>query len=370
MKTPLHADTQGRWAVAEQLLGQAIADGVTPGAALLVGRGATIEFELYRGHLADTADAPVGPDTVYDLASLTKALLTVPAVLVAEARARLDLDQAVAAYLPEFAVGSDSQQSAWRAALRVRDLLWHCSGLPAHHDYSALASAEAVYQAVLAESLVSEPGLRSVYSDLGFLLLGRVLATVGQDDLGSLFQDWVLAPMNSGLRFLPASPQPLDDSLISVLAPTGYDSQGEILRGRVNDANARAMGGIAPHAGLFATARQVHASVAALFTSDARGGWLPAGSLSAAWQRPARTVEPSTWVLGWDTPSAVGSSAGELASRESIGHLGFTGTSVWIDRRRGVHVVLLTNRVHCAGDATGIRRLRPQLYDAVWKALD
>jgi CubicO group peptidase (beta-lactamase class C family) len=363
------------WSEVEQLLERAIVDGVTPGAALLVARGTDVEFEAYCGHVGshgEQSGASVDVDTVYDLASLTKALVTMPAALALSKVGLLDLDRPVVDSMPEFAA-SPSTGFPGRERIRPRDLLWHCSGLPAHRDWSSCGDAEAVYSAALAEPLIAKPGQRSLYSDVGFLVLGRLLEVTGGLDLEQLLRDRVLRHLNSdiaarselGFRAVVA-----DSSSLANVAPCGVASSGMLLRGIVNDANARAMGGVAPHAGLFGSARDVHRAALALVQADVDGEWLDSGALSAAWEDQARTAEPSTWVLGWDTPSPEASSAGSLVSAEAVGHLGFTGTSLWLDRQRGAHVVLLTNRVHCGGDATGIRSLRPRIHDAIWKALD
>jgi CubicO group peptidase (beta-lactamase class C family) len=143
-----------------------------------------------------------------------------------------------------------------------------------------------------------------------------------------------------------------------------------VLCGEVHDDNAYAIGGVAGHAGVFASAIDVHRIVARLEACAAdRDDFVPGAIVREFWRREG-TVADSTWGLGWDTPSASGSMAGDRASAGTVGHLGFTGTSVWLDRERGAHVVFLTNRVHPRRDNERIKAVRPLVHDAVWEALD
>jgi CubicO group peptidase (beta-lactamase class C family) len=271
----------------------------------------------------------------------------------------------------------------------VRHLLAHCSGLPAWRPfYRAITRAgrggpnvaagrgarEFVYEQIHRERLESPPGTESVYSDLGFLLLGELIELVTKAPLDRVCHEHIFRPL--GLRstgFVDLGRLRRDKlaPVTDAIAPTEQCPWREkVLCGEVHDDNAWAMGGVAGHAGLFSTAADVHTLVCWL-RACARGEdpALPAELVRRFWTRDA-TVPDSTWALGWDTPSPVASSAGTGVSRCAVGHLGFTGTSLWIDLERDAHVVLLANRVHPDRQNERIRQVRPRVHDAVWKVLD
>jgi CubicO group peptidase (beta-lactamase class C family) len=213
-----------------------------------------------------------------------------------------------------------------------------------------------------------------VYSDLGFLLLGELIELVAQAPLDRVFHERIARPL--GLRstgFVDLARLRRDKlaPVTDAIAPTEQCGwRNKLLCGEVHDDNAWAVGGVAGHAGLFSTAADVHALVcwlrACACGSDPA---LPAELVQRFWTRDA-TVPESTWALGWDTPSPTGSSAGTHVSPRAVGHLGFTGTSLWIDLERDAHVILLTNRVHPDRHDERIREVRPRVHDAVWEALD
>lgn len=265
------------------------------------------------------------PERVYDLASLTKPLCTAEVALRLVAAGRLALDAGHPLLPP---------------GVTIRHLLQHASGWKAWEGFHVrCADRAAILAAVLATPLDHAPGTVHTYSDLGFLALGAVLEAVGGARLDA---QWV-GPLRWGD---PRS-----------------ESTGEGRGGAVHDPNARAMGGIAPHAGLFGTAREV-AEVAAR--------WLPGAALSTEIGPPlvARALVergPGTHALGWDTPSPGGvSTAGAAPPDDAVGHLGFTGTSLWISPSRGRVAVLLTNRVAFGPDLSAIRALRRAFHQAAW----
>ncbi len=281
------------------------------------------------------------PATLFDIASLTKPLSTATLAMMAIEEGALALDDRP------------------RPDVTVEQLLTHSSGLPA---WKRLGDSRAeVLRAVAAEPLESPPGAVARYSDLGFILLGAAVEHALGEPLDAAFGRRIAQPLGVGTAFGPRDP--------AACAPT----EGE-LRGIVHDENARALGGVAGHAGLFSTARDVsrivHALVAAwhgvrststprlLSPARVRQQWTPSG------------VPGSTWCLGWDRPAATGSSAGERWPKDGIGHLGFTGCSVWIDPAQARWVVLLSNRVHPTRANEEIKQLRPVLHDAIVAALD
>ena len=281
------------------------------------------------------------PETLFDIASLTKPLSTATLAMMA---------------LEEGALALDDRP---RPDVTVAELMTHSSGLPA---WKLLGSSRAeVLRAVAAEPLVAAPGTIARYSDLGFILLGATVENALGEPLDAAFARRIAQPLGIGTGFGPRE--------AARCAPT----EGE-LAGIVHDENARAMGGVAGHAGLFSTARDVsrivHALVAAwhgvrststprlLPTARVRQMWTPSG------------VAGSTFCLGWDRPSATGSSAGEKWPRDGVGHLGFTGCSIWIDPPRARWVVLLTNRVHPTRANEAIKQFRPAIHDAIVAALE
>ncbi|MFQ5351652.1 MAG: serine hydrolase domain-containing protein, partial [Candidatus Binatia bacterium] len=283
-----------------------------------------------------------------------------------------------------------SHSPRWdRGSVRVRDLLSHSSGLPDWRPYyleielgtrgasACVVDPQArarVIRAVTAEPLVYQPGTRSLYSDLGFILLGRIVELVTGQSLEAFARDTLFEPLGfEATGFVPSSraDQPPAAPTVGDVAPCGLCPwRGMVVRGQVQDENAWAMGGVAGHAGLFSVAREVHLLVLEhLRALRGKSAILEGEFVELAWRR--RRDDPRrTWALGWDTPSAQGSTGGGLISRDSVGHLGYTGCSLWVDRARGVHVVLLTNRVHPHPKNRAIARLRPLLHDAVFGVID
>ncbi len=353
---------------AAALLERAVAEGVTPGGVLLVARRGTVALERAAGRLTYDDDAPaVSPSTIYDLASLTKVIATTTLMMRRVESGALHLDDTAASYLPE--LGGSPVGGA-----TLRDLLAHSSGLPCctelfrelGEDLDRDEARARYLEHIAATDLEVRPRERSIYSDLGVLLLGEILERESGHGLAGLVQDEILAPLGlADTGYLPG------DSVRERIAPTEYDSwRGRLPHGEVHDENTHAFGGIAPHAGLFGTARDVAAFAQAMLNGGAYGGRrITADDTVALFTRRAELVPGSSRALGWDTPSDP-SSAGRYFSARSYGHTGFTGTSLWIDPDLELIVVLLTNRVHPTRENIAIRRLRPAIHDAVVLAID
>ena len=328
------------FAPVDALLAQAVGR-VFPAAQLVVlDRGSSV---LERA--AGECDA----GTRFDVASLTKPLVTTTLAMRLIQAGKLALTDEV------------------RPGVTVEHALCHATGLPAWRPLHELAGEAddlraAVVEAARREPLECAPGTRSLYSDLGFILLGDAIERAGGARLDA---QW--APIAEQLaidaRFHP------DGRCAPARGAPGDDPELD-LRCVVHDDNALAMEGVAGHAGLFATADAVAAIAAKLVDDwrDGSGGLVDGGLLRRFWSPCG--VPGSTWCLGWDRPSPSGSQAGERWPRDGVGHLGFTGCSLWIDPPRGRAVALLSNRVYLpeAGDA--IKSLRPRLHDAIVAALD
>jgi CubicO group peptidase (beta-lactamase class C family) len=348
------------------LIERAIAERAFPGAVVETGGVGGPRWQQAFGTFTYAPDSPpVGLDTIYDLASLTKVIATATQAMRAVDAGALALDRPVADYLPAWR-GDD------RAVVTIADLLEHASGLTAYLPFFRDHQGRAEFEhAICTLPLEYAPRTQSIYSDLGFILLGFIL-----DDVG-----FPITPID---RFLPVTRFRLMAEATELLfnpralrercAPTELDLwRGRLLQGEVHDENCWALGGVAGHAGLFGTVAAVGAfarEILALFGGSAGSG---AGSTGASLQISAETlrrfvrkssVPGSSRALAWDTMLPT-SSCGTRLSRRAIGHTGFTGTSLWIDPERDLYVVFLTNRVHPTRDNNQIQRVRRLLHDAV-----
>jgi len=356
--------------------------GVFPGAVLLVRVRGRLAYQRAFGCAALVPERePASLDTVYDLASLTKPLATATAVLCLVQDGRLDLGEPLQNLLSEL------KGSALGSATAAH-LLSHSSGLPAWRPFyerlaeqdrtepgflGSAAAKHAVLDLIRQEALVAPVGSRSLYSDLGFMLLGLLVERIAGCSLAAFCRDRVYARIGAGLLFfietrglLAGEPpgQPID---LGRVAPTEDDAwRGRVVRAQVHDENAYAIGGIAGHAGLFGTASAVLAvSRAWLSSSLGEDALLPVDLVRRFVSRQHRPPG-SSWGLGWDTPSPPSSSGTRLSAR-AFGHLGYTGTSLWIDPACELEVALLSNRVHPTRRNNGIQQFRPLIHDLIYE---
>jgi len=353
-------------------------EGVFTAACAWVSLGGKTVLEAAAGRLSDRPDAPeADADTVFDLASLTKPMATVSVLMGLVAEGRLAPTDPLSARLPEFAHGP---HAAERRRVTLGDLLAHASGLPAWRPYyeavreraagaAAYVGGEAaraqVVAAAAAEPLEAPPGSRGLYSDVGFILLGEVAARTGAAPLERLFASRVAGPLGLAATTFNPGNRP-DPPYLPRVAATGTCPWRGPLVGVVNDANAFAMGGVAGHAGLFGTAGDVGRWALGLLDAwHGRPGPLPGAVVR---RFLARRPGGGSWTLGFNTPTPP-SSAGTYFGPGAVGHLGFTGTSVWIDLDREWVVVLLTNRVHTDPEGPRIKAFRPRFHDLVGAAL-
>ena len=358
-------------APARSILETSVAQHAFPGAVLAVGyKGETSVVPI--GYLTyEDGSAPVTPDTIYDLASLTKVVATTTAAMILDERGVLSLDRPVALYLPDFIESYDTAADPLWAARReitVRHLLAHTSGLPPYERFFLRARERPhVLAEALALPLDESPGKKTVYSDVGFILLGTILEQVSMQDLEAFCETEIFSPL--GIRDTRFNPP---EALWDRIAPTEEDTEfrKRLIRGEVHDENAWVMGGVAGHAGLFGTAADL-----ARFCSMMLTGGMLAGRKAGERQilkpetireftRSWPASEGTARGLGWDKPSEP-ASCGRHFSASSYGHLGFTGTSIWIDPEKDLFVVLLTNRVHPSRANEAIRQVRPAVHDAV-----
>jgi serine-type D-Ala-D-Ala carboxypeptidase len=340
------------FAHAQEVLRASVAAGVAPCAVVEVGNRRGPLWEAAAGRLTGaTGSPPATADTVFDLASLTKVLSTTSIAMRLVETGRPSLDARVSALVPGW-------QGEDRAAVTVHDLLAHSSGLPAHRPYFERYRGRREFErAISDEPLDYPPGTASVYSDLGFILLGFALEEAAGRPLDALWRSladevWPSLPVRYRL---PA------EWLVRA-APT---SAVRARRGIVHDENAAALGGVAGHAGLFGTAGGVgRIARSVLCARLGESGPLASPTLVARFTARAG-VPGSSRALGWDT-ALPSSSCGTRMSADAFGHTGFTGTSLWIDPTKDCYVVLLSNRVYpAAGDADRIRTFRRALHDAV-----
>jgi CubicO group peptidase (beta-lactamase class C family) len=341
------------FAAAREVLRRAIADRAFPAAAIEVGTSSQPLWREAFGRLSFDERAPSArDDTIFDLASLTKVLATAPLVMRHVERGALGLDDPVRLYIARW-------RSADREDVTLRDLLAHCSGLPAHRPfYLDLRSREQFEQAICDIPLEYPPRSASIYSDLGFMLLGFIL-----EDLAPLPQQFDTLALQMGgiqeIQFHP--PEPWKKRI----APTQENKvRGRLLVGEVDDDNTWALGGAAGHAGLFGTAAAVgDCARHVLQVLEGRVGAFRKDSLETFIARRA-DVPGSSRALGWDTMLPT-SSCGTRMSPRAFGHTGYTGTSLWIDPDRTIYVVLLTNRVHPTPQNEAIKEVRRAVHDAV-----
>ncbi len=372
------------WREVKDEFAQAVERHVFAGATLVVRRGSEIAFEGAFGFRTLTPErAPMRIETVFDLSSLTKVLATTFATMVLARDGRFRLDDRVTRFFPSFAVHGKSR-------VTFRNLLAHCSGLAAWRPFcqriaeieksgrvnflASNAAKEWVYEQIHREKPEAAPGTRMIYSDLNFMLLGQAVEQMGGTALNRFCREKIFREI--GLKatdFIDLSLararrlEPVRDMFAATeVCPV----RKRLLVGEVDDENAYAMGGVAGHAGLFAPVHEVDLIAKELVDAyNGRSSLVPQKIMREFWTRD-RTVADSTWALGWDTPSPGKSSSGSHFSPAAVGHLGFTGTSIWIEPEREIVVSLLTNRVHPSRERQGIRDFRPRIHDLIMEALE
>jgi len=352
-----------QFARAFALLRESIEQRAFPGAALAVTYHGALIASIGFGHFTYEPTSPeVHADTVFDLASVTKVVVTTAMAMVLHERGLLHLDSKVADVLPEFVSLVPPAQRADRETVTVRMLLTHSSGLPAYVKlFEAAHTRNDLIRSALATPLMPPPGTKAEYSDIGFILLGEILARLADVQLDVFARKEIFGPLSmSHTRFNP----PPD--WISDIPPTEDDHtfRQRVIQGEVNDENTWVMGGVSGQAGVFAPA----SDVARFAECMLRGSPILQPATVEFFTRREGTPVGTSRALGWDTPSCP-SSSGKHFSIRSFGHLGYTGTSLWIDPDRQLSVTLLTNRTWPDRSSQAIRQVRPLVHDAIVEAL-
>lgn len=375
--------------IAEQMrLG--IASSVFPGGVLLISYQNKLVFHEAFGQRIMGKKEPVGLQTFFDLASLTKPLATTAAIALLLQQNLIHLQDPLIKFLPEFSGGEKDHVTLFH-------LLNHCSGLPAWRPYyqnilaqdkkepgflGSIAAKKVVFQMAHTEELITRPEETSRYSDLGFILLGEVVEKVCEMTLDAYFSRYIASALKISASFFPRThenPQGIKNTGSPPFAATEDSTWRKgVITGVVHDDTSYAMGGVAGHAGLFATAFGVYQLVQAWLDSLQGKGFLSPEIAEQFVSRQGKKHNPtgSSWALGWDTPSIIAgsaspgiSSSGHYFSPASFGHLGFTGTSIWVDRTHALVVIFLSNRVHPSRKNEAIRTFRPKLHDIIFETL-
>jgi CubicO group peptidase (beta-lactamase class C family) len=382
-----------KWSAVRRKLGRvdraidkSIASAEIPGAvagARMPKNGETLEYFSERGlAVLQPERIPMARRTIFDLASLTKPIATTTAILLLVEEGAVELDAPVAKYLPLFS-------ERGKEAVTIRHLLTHSSGLKpwrAYHEIflqkerktgeTLIGTPEArasVIDRTVRSALVHEPGEAAVYGDLDFIVLGAVVEAVGGQRLDDFCRERIFEPLEmADTCFIPigrdAPPLP-EPTRRRIAATENCPWRDRILWGEVHDPNASVMGGVAGHAGLFSTIDDVMKFAQVIIDSwHGRSELFPQERVRQFLARQDLPLS-SDWALGWDTPTEGASSSGKHFSKHSVGHLGFTGTSLWIDLERELTIVLLTNRVHLIAKKSRFG-LRPIVHDAIFEAFE
>ena len=352
------------------LLKKGAEEGVYPGAVLLVAqKNEIVFFEQTGSRVLLPEPLPMEKDTPFDLASLTKPLCTTLSIMKLFDQGAVHPDQTLGDLL-QIPVPPD------KATITLRCLLTHCAGFPDWAPFYLELSSEKPQKrkSILREELLKIPlkylpGRRTVYSDPGFMILEWVIEENAGVSLPRFLNEHFFEPHSLEKALFFGTIDPLKNK-IEFAATEDCPWRKRVLQGEVHDENACALGGYSGHAGIFGTADGVYrlANLLREHFHGLRDDYLQPKTVRTFFEKQ-HLVPGSTWALGWDTPSPVGSSTGSYFSPNSVGHLGFTGVSLWMDLRHDVTVVFLTNRIHPSRQNTAIKAFRPKLHNLVMEQL-
>jgi beta-N-acetylhexosaminidase len=378
---PMEVRAEAQLQPAFDVIERAIADKAFPGATLAVGYRGRVALHAF-GKLSYGAKSPqVNVRTMYDVASLTKVIVTttlVEKLVEGDFKSPLQLDAPIERYLPEWTAvrepqkglkdlfHENPQEMEWRHRVTVRHLMTHTSGLPAFKEYWRTSTGKPdTLKMIFAEPLEYEPGTKMIYSDLGIILMAEIIQRLTGRTLDDLAKEYIFAPlgMNDSMYKPPKKLWPS-------IAPTEFDAnfRKRLVQGEVHDENAFAIGGVSGHAGVFSTAPDLAAFCQMLLNGGVYAHQRILRRSTIAQFTAPQQLSGGTRTLGWVVPTE-GSSSGHYFSAHSFGHTGFTGTTIWIDPDRQLFVVLLTNRVNPTRENHKIAEVRPAVHDAVMQAL-
>jgi len=350
----------------DRLMQQAISENIFPGAVLLVSKEKSICFFSAYGYANLFSKVRMTGETHFDLASLTKPLATALAVMRLVQAGKIRLEQDLGSLLPEF-------KTSRKAMIQIKHLLYHNSGLPDYRPYYQTISKlppetrlDAMREYLLNEPLIHPIGQKVLYSDLGFMILRWVIERVTGCRLDHFLTNEVYKPL--GLTDLYFIESGSSVSRANIAATEKCPWRRRLVEGRVHDENAYSVGGIEGHAGLFGTAQNVYLLLSDLLCiyHGYKSGRLFEKEVVRAFFKRLPNMDKA---LGFDAPGIHESSSGRYFSQNSVGHLGFTGTSFWMDLDREIIVILLTNRVHPSRANNTIKTFRPRLQDTVMQLL-
>ncbi|HUN82897.1 MAG TPA: serine hydrolase domain-containing protein [Terracidiphilus sp.] len=367
--SPTQNELQSRFPRVYDVLSAAIAARSFPGCAFGVFANNAVQLQDALGRFTyEDASPAITINTAYDIASVTKVVATTAACMLLHQRGKLDLDSPLGDFLPAFVIGRDTAEGARH--IRIRHLLAHSSGLPGYIElFRKAATPEELLRACLQLPIEGEPGTRAEYSDIGFILLGKAIEVITGEDLAAWVAREVFGPLGlASTAFAPAA------SMRDSIPPTEDDAtfRHRRIQGEVQDENAFILNGVAGHAGVFSTVPDLLRFAEAILApfsqpdSDGRSAFFQTRTVECFATRQG--PKGSSRALGWDTPSE-NSSAGRHFSAHSVGHLGYSGCSLWIDLDARLAVALLTNRTWPDRQNQAIRELRPRFHDAVRETL-
>jgi CubicO group peptidase (beta-lactamase class C family) len=357
---PVYEQQDAVFSPAFEVLRQAIAQHAFPAASVAVThQGKLVALKAIGSFTYDPQSPEVTSASIFDLASVSKVVATTTVAMILYQRGLLDLEMPVVSVVPEFA-GQDER----RREVTLHMLLAHSSGLPAYEKlFRRAPTKDQLLDAAFVMPLVADPGTQATYSDIGFIILGIALERIADEPLDRFCQREVFGPL--GMAHTAFNPPPAwRPSILPTVDDRSF--RHRMIQGEVYDENASVLGGVAAQAGVFAPAHDV-----AVFANAMLNGGQPIlhPETLAVFTRREPSPAGTSRALGWDTPSSP-SQSGKYFSPHSFGHLGYTGTSLWIDAERQLSVALLTNRTWPDASNKAIQEIRPKFHDAVVEALE
>ena len=349
-----------------KIINDAIDSKLFPGAQILVVKDSEILAEKSFGYQTfESNSTKIDLNTIYDIASLTKVVATTPVIMKLIKKKYLHLDHEIYQFYPEF-------KGEWKDKVTIKHLLTHSSGLKPYEEYfknkNIKNSDDIIRDIVSKQNLLFEPGSEFKYSDLGMILLMDIAEKITGRTFSELVQSWILNPLNMKNSYFNPPVNILD-----VIPPTEIDNlyRNKIVKGFVHDENAFLMGGVSGHAGLFSNSYDIAKYAQTMINFGIYNGSRVFNSYSIKKTTKKQNIPyGSDYALGWDTPSIRGnSSAGDLFSKGSYGHLGFTGTSLWVDPNQKIIIILLTNRTYPTRDKLGMHKLRRDFHNEIMNTI-